>query len=391
MADKKIEVLKEDYPGIETCTLLELLAACDGSVGATRSMIEGSFPTPQQKRKAGALYQRTITSLIAPASKYKKLKVLPGGKRVITLNTAEEVEQHLSPYVSFHKSFLPPELANRILKYLLTQTDKVSSHEFYLFDNLCKSNHSLGFFHTRDLDTVYEYLIYNGKRSRSNLYNNEFEEVSQFVKNFVNNTILPNINRLPFQSNETWNSDVCVVNYYESLSNNLDWHSDRMSHIGPHNLIVSISLGATREFRLRKNYTEDTDSSPISSIIIPHNSMVIMQPGCQEEYKHSVNSLRTALQMNPISGAARFNLTFRFYPLQFIQNLPRCRCNLTMTLRRSFKKIETRGKYFWSCENKYQNKDCGCFYWAKFDKMEDNFKAENEETASQWIAPEDFN
>ena len=135
-----------------------------------------------------------------------------------------------------------------------------------------------------------------------------------------------------------------------------------MSHIGPHNFIVSISLGATREFRLRKNYTDGTDPSPIYSIIIPHNSMVIMQAGCQEEYRHSVNSMRTALQVNPISGAARFNLTFRFYPLQFIKQLPRCECNLTMTLRRSFKSIETRGKYFWSCENKYQNKDCGCFY-----------------------------
>lgn len=390
MTDRKVDVLKEDYPGIEADTLIELLAACDGSVTATRSMIDGSFPTPQQKRKAGALYQTSITSLLAPVSKYKKLKAVSSGKKVITLNTVEEVDQHLSPYVSFHKSFLPPDLANRILKYLMTQTDKVSPNEFYLFDNLCKANHSLGFFHTPDLDTVYQNLIYNGKKSRSNLYNKDFEDVSRFVKDFMNNNIIPNVKRLPFQSTETWNSDVCVVNYYENLSNNLDWHSDRMSHIGPHNFIVSISLGATREFRLRKNYTDGTDLSPIYSIVIPHNSMVIMQAGCQEEYRHCVNSLRTALQVNPVSGAARFNLTFRFYPLQFIKQLPRCDCNLTMTLRRSFKSIETRGKYFWSCENKYQNKDCGCFYWANFDNIEDNFKAESEETASQWIAPEDY-
>ncbi|CUM45907.1 uncharacterized protein AC631_05714 [Debaryomyces fabryi] len=389
MTDNKIDALKEDYPGIETDTLLELLAACDGSVTETRSMINESFPTPQQKRKAGTLYQTSITSLIAPVSKCKKLKTLSGRKRVITLNTVEEVEQHLSPYVSFHKSFLPPDLANRILKYLMTQTDKVSPHEFYLFDNLCKANHSLGFFHTPNIDPVYENLIYNGKKGKSNLYNKDFEDVSTYVKDFMNNNIIPNVKRLPFQPTETWNSDVCVVNYFESLSNNLDWHSDRMSHIGPHNFIASISLGATREFRLRKNYSVGKDPSPIYSIIIPHNSMVIMQPGCQEEYKHSVNALRTAFQVNSISGSARFNLTFRFFPLDFIKQLPRCRCDLAMTLRRSFKAIETRGKYFWSCENKYQNKDCGCFYWANFDNIDDNFRAESEETASQWIAPED--
>lgn len=389
MTDRKIDVLKEDYPGIETDTLLELLTACDGSVSATRSMIDESFPTPQQKRKAGALYQKSITSLIAPASKRIKLKNLSSGKRVITLNTMEEVEQHLSPYVSFHKSFLPPDLANRILKYLMTQTDKVTSHEFYLFDKLCKANHSLGFFHSPNLDTVYEDLIYNGKKSTLNSYNKDFEDVSKYLKDFMNKKIIPNVKRLPFQSTEMWNSDACVVNYFERLSNNLDWHSDRMSHIGPHNFIASISLGATREFRLRKNYSNDENPSPIYSIIIPHNSMVIMQPGCQEEYRHCVNALHTALQMNSISGSARFNLTFRFFPLQFIKRIPRCRCNITMILRRSFKAIETRGKYFWTCENKYQNKDCGCFYWANFDNIEDNFRAESEETASEWIAPED--
>lgn len=389
MTDRKIEVLKKEYPGIEEETLLELLIACDGSAEATMSMINDSFPTIQRKRKVGALYQTSITSLIAPVSKQKKLKVLSGRKKVITLNTADEVEQHLAPYVSFHKSFLPTDLADRTLGYLVTQTDKVSPNEFYLFDNLCKANHSLGFFHTPNLNSVYENLIYNGKKSVSNLYKEEFEEVSLFVKNFMNNKIIPKVKRLPFQSTESWNSDVCLVNYYEKLSNNLEWHSDRMSHIGPHNFIVSISLGATREFRLRKNYTDSTDLPPIYSIIVPHNSMVIMQPGCQEEYKHSVNPMPTALQVNSISGAGRFNLTFRFYPLQFLQSLPRCHCKLTMSLRRSFKNIETRGKYFWTCENKYQNKDCGCFYWARLDKIEDNFIAENEGKASQWIAPED--
>lgn len=390
MTDHKIEELKEEYPGIEEETLLELLAACEGSVNATKNMINESFPGPQNKRKVGSLYQASITSLFAPESKQKRIKVTTGRKKVIILNTVEEVELYLSPYVSFHKSFLPSDLADRILRYLLTQKDKVSPNEFYLFDNLCKANHSLGFFHTPNITSAYQNLVYNGKKNTPNLYNDIFEEVSAFVKNYMNNKIIPSTKRMPYQSTEVWNSDVCIVNYYEKLSNNLDWHSDRMSHIGPHNFIVSISLGATREFRLRKNYGTNMDLDPIYSIIVPHNSMIIMQPGCQEEFKHSVNPMKAALQLNPISEAARFNLTFRFYPLQFIQNLPLCKCKLTMTLRRSFKTIETRGKYFWTCENKYQNKDCGCFYWANFDNIENKFVAESEEEASEWVAPDDI-
>lgn len=389
MTDRKLEVLKKEYPSVEEPTLLEILLSCDGSVPASRSLINCSLPTARQKRKIGALYQTSITSLLAPVDE-KKIRRTPLGQKVITLNGVEDVEQHLAPYVSFHKSFLPQELSERILKYLLTQKQKMSPNEFYLFDNLCKANHSLGLFCTEDVKEAYENLIYNGKRSKPNFYNGDFEEVSEFVKNFMNDKVIPKVSRLPFQSKERWDCDVCIVNYYESLSNNLDWHSDRMSHNGPHNFIASLSLGTTREFRLRRNYSDNSEPSQIYSIIVPHNSMVIMKPGCQEEFKHSVNPMRGALQINPIVGSSRFNLTFRFYPLLFIQNLCRCNCNLTMTLRRSFNNVENRGKYFWTCENKYLNKDCGCFYWADFGNVKGNFIAKNEDEASSWVAPDDF-
>lgn len=385
--DQKLRALEARFPQFEKSVLKEIYDACGGSLNQVMELLSGS--APKRKKTGLGKYQTSITSIFG-GENTRKPKVPESvivQNKAIQLYTPEDVTAHLGPYVSLYRNFLPLDLSNLILEFLMSKRDRLAPNKFFLFDSWCVANHSLGLFHDRKYkDEKYQQLIYNGKsHTKINQFDEELSRAANFVNEFINEKIIPSSSPLPFQSKEKWTCDVCVVNYYEHMSNNLDWHSDRLSHIGPHNYIASISLGATREFRVRKNYPP----SQLYAIQVPHNSLVIMHPGCQEEYRHSVNALRASIQLHPISGNGRFNLTFRHYREEIIQNIPKCKCNMSMTLRRAFKTVEARGKYFWTCENKYQNKDCGTFYWANFSNLEGNLIAEGDEDVSIWYSEHD--
>lgn len=385
--DKKLELLKLYFPAVEPKVLSELLESCGESIEKTKELICGEKET-SNKRRIGALYQSSLPGVTEPVMR-KRIKNNSKKSRVLYLHTPEQVKEHLWPYVSFYRNFLQHELSDVLLKSMMSKTDLITPKEFYLFNNPCKSSHGSRLFVSPEGSEEIERirgLNYNGEEYNKLVqYDEPLKRTSLYIEKFMNDTEIPSSKRLPYQSREKWNSHMCVVNYYEKNSDHLDYHSDRLSHIGPHNFIASLSIGATREFRLRKNYGD----TQIYSIIIPHNSMVVMRAGCQEEYRHSVNAIKNSIESNPISGSRRFNLTFRFFPQEFMKNVPRCKCGLSMVLRRSFKTVETRGKYFWSCENIYQNKDCGEFHWANFDAPDNNFRANDENESSVWIAGND--
>lgn len=385
MAQEALDILLQTYPILDREVLENLLTANNGSLSETKRVINDSVFKTCKKRKTGPQYQASITSLIGGGNDKKRKRASLAKNGVIQLHNPEDVQQYLDPYVSFYKSFLPAELSNKVLQDFMDQKDTFEAKKFYILDNLCVSNHKLKFFCDKNSLDFLTRVIYNGKENCVTYYNDILKEVASFVEGFMNQNMIKPSNLLEYLSKEPWHGNACIVNYFENSSNNLDWHSDRMTYIGPHNFIVSISLGATREFRLRKKFVDESCGNPIYSLLVPHNSVVIMRPGCQELFKHSVNAMRAPVQLNPISGRSRFNITFRFYRKLFANSQPSCHCNLPMTLRTSFKKDETRGKYFWSCENKYQNKDCGCFSWANFHKPEENYVAESEEEASVGI------
>lgn len=385
----KLNALRARFPEVDATVLQEIFDACGKSISQTVNLLSANVP--KRKKTGQGKYQTSITSIfhddLKGERKYKsKTNSESILNRAIQLYTPEDVSAHLGPFVSLYRNFLPKELSNLILEYLMSKRTELSPNKFYLFDNWCQANHDLGFFHDRKYaNDKYRQLIYNGKHHREiNTYGDELTQAAQLVNDFIND-IITKSKRLPFESKEQWSCDVCVVNYYERMSNNLDWHSDRLSHIGPHNYIASISLGATREFRIRKVYPP----SQLYAIQVPHNSLIVMHPGCQEEYKHSVNALRASIQLHPISGSGRFNLTFRHYRDDIIQHIPKCKCDMSMTLRRAFKTPETRGRYFWTCENKYQNKDCGTFFWADFNNIDGNIVAEDDKDVSIWCSDDD--
>lgn len=364
----KLELLRLYFPLFDQEVLKEVLGTCNGSVDQTKLLING------RSGEKGNLYQTSIVKNEArrPMSQ----------KKVVTLNTPEEIDKTLGKYVCLKRNFLPKDFLEILILYLESIKHRTKPNEFYLFEQKCKANHSSLLLYKEEIKLP---IVYNGLNisKTQNKFDSNLMVVSNLINDFINDEIIPNSTKLPYQQPK-FDSNACVVNYYSNNSNNLDWHSDRLSHIGPHNFIASLSLGLTRYFRLRKNYTDKT----IYQIPLPNNCLLIMKPGCQEEFKHCVQPINRSLQLHPTLGTARFNLTFRYYPPSFIKNLPICKCDLTMTLRRSYKTLANRGKYFWSCENKYQNKDCGTFHWADFNNK--SLIADNNDNISYWIANDDF-
>lgn len=92
-----------------------------------------------------------------------------------------------------------------------------------------------------------------------------------------------------------------LANRYRDGSDSMGWHSDDEGELGPQPVIASISLGATRRFRLRHR----TDPSQRVELMLEHGSLLLMRGATQANYRHDLP--KTA---RPVGE--RINLTFRW-------------------------------------------------------------------------------
>jgi hypothetical protein len=169
------------------------------------------------------------------------------------------------------------------------------------------------------------------------------------------------------------------------------WHSDQLTYLGPRAVIGSLSLGVSREFRVRRVLPKD-DKQPVQTgsdrskerdaddqaasnegqiaIHLPHNSLLVMHAEMQEEWKHSV-APALAIDPHPVAGNRRINITYRDYRPEFHPRFtPRCRCGVPCVLRVVQRKRDNWGRYFWMCHaGNVPDKEDGCtfFQWAEFD------------------------
>ena len=90
-----------------------------------------------------------------------------------------------------------------------------------------------------------------------------------------------------------------VGNRYRTGKDSIGWHSDNFPQIGKRPAIASLSLGSARKFKLRHKDSGETVDYQLES-----GSLLIMLPGCQEEWVHTVP--KTA---RPVGE--RINWTFR--------------------------------------------------------------------------------
>lgn len=198
------------------------------------------------------------------------------------------------------------------------------------------------------------------------------DEVDNRIK-----TRYPGGKKLKYQSAKRWSPNSAFVNCYDGAQQNVGWHSDQLTYLGPRAIIGSISLGVAREFRVRRvlpkdedtRKPEDSDAEGQIAIHLPHNSLLVMHAEMQEEWKHSISPAQS-IDPHPIAGNKRINITYRDYRARMHpHHTPKCRCNVPCVLRVVQRKRENFGKYFWMCHagNVPDKEGCTYFAWAEFD------------------------
>ena len=96
----------------------------------------------------------------------------------------------------------------------------------------------------------------------------------------------------------------CLLNRYRSGSDSMGWHADDEPEMG--DLIGSLSLGATRKFRIRHNTTRQ-----IRTLLVGNGTLILMAGTMQQFWQHEVPKTKLPV-------GERINLTFRK-----IENSPR--------------------------------------------------------------------
>ncbi|WP_139924939.1 alpha-ketoglutarate-dependent dioxygenase AlkB [Hymenobacter sp. DG01] len=99
----------------------------------------------------------------------------------------------------------------------------------------------------------------------------------------------------------TFNS--VLLNLYRSGQDSMGWHADDEPELGPEPIIASVTLGATRNFRLKPRDPQHTAHGPIT-LPLTAGSLLLMRGPTQRYWLHALP--KTA---RPVGH--RLNLTFR--------------------------------------------------------------------------------
>lgn len=398
----KLATLASLHPLVEQSILLDILLANQGSVeDACRFLsIPKSDSSSQHKPKpahASNSYQSSLSSFSAAILDASKPLTKKG--RTLHLYSPDDVAAYTP--CSITHNFLPAEEANNLLKELLDEVPTFKSATFKLFDNYVQSPHTACFY-VQSVDeqkrqrTEYLYngaylTVCDGYHHMIEIHGRTDDVSSQDVRQItphmrlvsskvqaaVNQEIArrikshyPGGKKLEYQSPKEWIPNAAFVNCYAGGNECVGYHSDQLTYLGPRAVIGSLSLGVTREFRVRKVVPRDgTNSDPVGdenkpskddsdhradiegqiAIHLPHNSLLVMHAEMQEEWKHSIAPAQ-AIDPHPIAGNKRINITYRCYRDSFHPRFtPRCKCGVATVLRCVQRKKENRGRYFWMC------------------------------------------
>ncbi|WYZ45268.1 hypothetical protein EsH8_VIII_000584 [Colletotrichum jinshuiense] len=387
----KLAMLSSLYPTVEQETLLDILLAHNGSVPESLEALK--TPNPVRKKSGGMGAQSSLRYFTLPPKDDDGGSGSPTKKRVMSkkgttlhLYDPADIAEH-TPCSVIH-NFLLPEEANDLLRELMAEADSFEKNvTFKLFDNVVASPHTSSFY-VESYDEIRaqktDYLYNGAKLSDVRRITPQLIKVKPKVEEAVNQEIqtrikmcYPGGRKLRFQSPKPWAPNSAFVNCYDGPQENVGWHSDQLTYLGPRAVIGSISLGVAREFRVRRiipkdgdnSSTEDADAEGQISIHLPHNSLLVMHADMQEEWKHSIAPAQS-IDPHPVAGNKRINITYRDYKANMHpRHTPKCDCKIPCVLRVVQRKKENHGKYFWMCHGgNVPGKDsCSFFQWARFD------------------------
>ncbi|KAM0350291.1 hypothetical protein ACHAPU_003458 [Fusarium lateritium] len=384
----KLALLSSLHPQLDQEALLDILLAHDGSVSEASASLKVKIPVKKGARVIG--YQQSLKQY-ASSSGCPSLSNTPAKKRLkskagstLHLYDPEDVAEH-TPCTIIH-NFLPPEEANQLLEELLEESKTFEKITFQLFENIVSSPHTASLY-VESYDEIEqqktEYYYNGGPLTDVRRITPQLVNVKPKVQEAVNveiqkriQTRYPGSKKLKYQSPNPWVPNSAIVNAYAGPQQNVGWHADHLTYLGPRAVIGSISLGVAREFRVRRIIPKDTDTKSVQdqdaeaqiAIHLPHNSLLVMHAEMQEEWKHSI-APALSIDPHPISGTTRINITYRDYRANMHPRFtPRCRCRLPCVLRVVTKKKDNFGRYFWMCyANAPGQENCGFFQWAEFD------------------------
>ncbi|QRV86285.1 2OG-Fe(II) oxygenase family protein [Ceratobasidium sp. AG-Ba] len=301
-----------------------------------------------------------------------------------------------------HSAVLPLELSCRLYHAMLKASEDWSRNKWWMVDKLVESPHTTSFYARHGTEDDYDWreaaqYWYNGRPTAPpRPFLPEMEEACEYIEKTVNEAIKKRP-RYPLEwagvsgdnQKETpqWRPNIAAANCYRGGKEGVGYHSDQMTYLGPYPTIASLSLGTTREFRLREVIPkQDSEQRQARTYIVPlpHNSLIIMHPPCQERFKHTIPSqpaidmFRPPFPPNAEPSNARINITFRFYRPDFRPDTtPRCACGTPCVLRADMKgtfrprnnvSVESNdAKFMWQCYSGAQTEAQGCAHWSLMD------------------------
>ncbi|GMM51411.1 hypothetical protein DASB73_023690 [Starmerella bacillaris] len=343
--DEMIKVILRKFPKLDPEYALDLIVQCDADVNKVLRLLGVSDVSKQRQLTFDGFISKSKGNL---KSNSKEKKFAKPGTFTIDLYTPEQVLD-AGVHCTMHFDVLEPGLANQLALRLNQDSSEWSASQFYLFDRLVTSQHYTALYTDQgELLNGNLQATYQGRSQKAWPFSSEMAYARDRVQDIVQ------------LYTDNWSCNVVLANKYGSKTDKIDYHSDQLTHLGIKPTIAALSLGCTREFRLKGRNHQRND--PIYSIHVPHNSLLIMHSECQELYKHSVPPMRT-ITPDPLLNDTRISLTFRMYPSQFESKmLPRCKCNRPMILRTTLPtrtKSGTIYKYIWQCSSHYDGNE-GC-------------------------------
>ncbi|WVF67092.1 hypothetical protein IAT40_001837 [Kwoniella sp. CBS 6097] len=312
----------------------------------------------------------------APSSLTASTKPKAGPQPPVILPNQAAVDSHLLP-LTLLESPLPPSLASALYLAMMEESESWERNKFYLAGKWVESPHTT---------TVYQRPGggYGGAKGARYFYSGtELEEPKPYIPllaraaDLVEQAVNRSLNsrrRYPLEWAGEWRANVCGANRYDGAKSTVGWHADQLTYLGPYTTIASLSLGTPRAFRLRRTDPVDstfaTNSKPTRTyeVNLGHNSLCLMNAGCQERFKHTVPPQKALDLFRPTYGmggeaiplfkqktyTSRINITFRFYREDFHpvpstgpfgprEGTPTCKCGIP-TLLRADQKAKARAR-----------------------------------------------
>ncbi|KAH8922697.1 hypothetical protein BT69DRAFT_1242913 [Atractiella rhizophila] len=285
-------------------------------------------------------------------------------------------------------------------------------NRWWLFGRSVESPHTTSFYVRKDRADGYDWdeaaqYWYNGRKVPSSPEFTKFMEEAAKIVEVEVNKVLKTREKNELEWRGIWRPNVAAANCYKGSKESVGPHSDQLTYLGPYPTIASLTLGVERNFRLRSQ-VPTSDSSFVSAtartynLPLPHNSLLIMHAGCQENFKHSVPEMRVVdtFKLGDKTYTERINactITFRFYRPDFapspspstpstkiFNGTPKCKCDVPCILRpdaryKAQRNMKVNGDetdcqgaekmlFFWQCYGgAAKNQDDGCGFFKILD------------------------